>query len=121
MSILRRILGISMWDRWRNNDIRARLHLEQDVISMIQRRRLLYFGHANRMKEDRIPYIALHGRVHGTRPVGRPRRRWIDGIRDDCDDLGLSLHQAFNATADRSKWREMVDELPRRTHVSQRP
>ena len=91
MSVLRRILEISMWDRWRNNDIRERLHMEQDVISMIQRRRLLYFGHVNMMKENRIPYIALHGRVHGTRSIGRPRRRWIDGIRDDCDEMSLSF------------------------------
>ena len=121
MSVLRRILGISIRDRWRNNDIRERLHMEQDVISMIQRRRLLYFGHVNRMKENRIPYIALHGRVHGTRSIGRPRRRWIDGIKDDCDEMGLSLLQAFNTTADRNEWKELVDELPRRTWVSQRP
>ena len=107
MSVLRRILGISIRDRWRNNDIRERLHMEQDVISMIQRRRLLYFGHVNRMKENRILYITLHGRVHGTRSIGRPRR-WIDGIKDDCDEMGLSLLQAFNITNDRNRWKELL-------------
>ena len=97
-----------------------RLHMEQDVISMIPRRRLLYFGHVNKMKENRILYITLHGRVHGTRSIGRPRKRWIDGIKDDGDEMGLSLLQVFNTTVDRNGWKELVDELPRRTWVSKR-
>ena len=74
------------------------------------------------MKENRIPYIPLHGSVHGTRSIGRPRR--IDGIRigDDCDGMGVPLLQALILLlTEKLVWKEMVDELPRHTCVLQRP
>ena len=121
MTVLRRILGITRRDRWRNQDVRSQLDLARDVVQEIQQRRLAYFGHVCRMSGHRIPNIALYGRVHGTRPVGRPRRKWMDGIRDDCSELGLSTYEVVEATQDRTTWRSVMKELPRRTPVSQRP
>ena len=121
MSVLRRILGINRRDRWRNEAVRSQFELTRDVVQEIQQRRLNYFGHVCRMKGHRIPNIVLHGRIHGVRPVGRPKRRWLDGIRDDCLDLGLTTYEAVNTTQDRDHWRCMMKKLPRRTSVSQRP
>jgi len=121
MSVLRRILGITRRDSWRNLAVRSQFELIRDVVQEIQQRRLGYFGHVCRMKGHRIPNIVLHGRIHGTRPVGRPRRRWFDGIRDDCIDMGISTYEAVKSTQDRVHWRTMMKKLPRRTSVSQRP
>jgi hypothetical protein len=35
-----------------------------------------------RMGEDRKVYKVLVGQAEGKRPLGRPRHRWEDGIRD---------------------------------------
>jgi hypothetical protein len=35
------------------------------------------------MGEDRKVYTVLVGKPEGKRPLGRPRRRWEDGIRMD--------------------------------------
>jgi len=121
MSVFRRILGISRRDRWKNEDIRTILGISTNVVDEIQRRRLTYLGHVCRMKAERLPHISLFGRVHGSRPVGRPKKRWMDGIRSDCKELGLSTYQAVVSTYDRVQWRMMVNELPRRTVVSQWP
>ena len=121
MTVLRRILGITRRDRWKNEAVRSQFELTRDVVQEIQQRRLNYFGHVCRMKGHRIPNIALHGRIHGTRPVGRPKRRWLDGIQDDCLDLGLTTYEAVKSTQDRDHWRSMMKKLPRRTSVSQRP
>jgi hypothetical protein len=36
------------------------------------------------MGEERKVYKVLVGKPEGKRPLGRPRRRWEDGIRFDC-------------------------------------
>jgi hypothetical protein len=38
-------------------------------------------GHVARMGEERKVYKVLVGKPEGKRPLGRPRRRWEDGIR----------------------------------------
>jgi hypothetical protein len=40
-------------------------------------------GHVARMEEKRNVYRLLVGKPEGERPLGRPRRRWIDNIKMD--------------------------------------
>jgi hypothetical protein len=43
------------------------------------------------MGEERIVYKVLVGKPEGKRPLGRPRRRWEDGIRMDLREIGLEV------------------------------
>jgi hypothetical protein len=45
-------------------------------------------GHVERMGEERKVYRVLAGKPEGKRPLGRPRRRWEDGIRMDLRKIG---------------------------------
>jgi hypothetical protein len=45
-------------------------------------------GHVARMGEERKVYKVLVGKPEGKRPLGRPRRRWEDGIRMDLEEIG---------------------------------
>jgi hypothetical protein len=38
-------------------------------------------GHVTRIGEERKVYKVLVGKPEGKRPLGRPRRRWEDGVR----------------------------------------
>jgi len=40
------------------------------------------------MGEVRGVYRVLVGKVEGRRPLGRPRRRWVDNIRTDLQEVG---------------------------------
>jgi len=40
------------------------------------------------MGEERGVYRVLVGKPEGKRPLGRPRRRWVDNIRMDLQKLG---------------------------------
>jgi hypothetical protein len=115
MSVLRRICGVSLRDKWRNDDIKALLGIEIDVVERIQRRRLSYFGHVSRMKSDRVPLRMLNGRIHGNRPRGRPRRNWLDAVEEDCRERHITLLQACRLTEDRGQWQKMVFGPPRRS------
>jgi hypothetical protein len=41
------------------------------------------------MGEERKVYKVLVGKPAGRRPLGRPRRRWKDGVRMDLREIGL--------------------------------
>jgi hypothetical protein len=43
------------------------------------------------MGEKRNVYRLLAGKAQGKRPLGRPRRRWIDNIKMDLLEIGLSI------------------------------
>ena len=45
-------------------------------------------GHVARMGEERGAYRVLVGKPEGKRPLGRPRRRWVDNIRMDLQKVG---------------------------------
>jgi hypothetical protein len=43
------------------------------------------------MQEERKVYRILMGKPERKRPLGRPRRRWEDGIRMDLREIGWKL------------------------------
>ena len=67
---------------------------DRPIVIRIQARRLRYFGHVVRMGQHRLPNIALYSRVEGNRPKGRPRKRWLDNVTDDCYHRGWSIVEA---------------------------
>jgi hypothetical protein len=44
-------------------------------------------GHVARMGEKRNTYRLLVGNPEGRRPLGRPRRKWLDNIRMDLVEV----------------------------------
>jgi hypothetical protein len=48
------------------------------------------------MGEERKVYKVLVGKVEGKRPLGRPSRRWEDGIRMDLVETGLGVQIGFD-------------------------
>ena len=41
-----------------------------------------------RVGDERGVYRVLVGKLKGKRPLGRPRRRWVDNIRMDLQEVG---------------------------------
>jgi hypothetical protein len=57
-------------------------------ILIIKARRMRWVGHVERIVEERNAYRLLVGKPEGRRPLGRPRRRWVDNIRMDLVAVG---------------------------------
>jgi hypothetical protein len=53
-------------------------------------------GHVARKGEERKMYKVLVVKLEGKRPLGRPRRRWEDGIRMDFGEIGLGVWLGFD-------------------------
>ena len=50
---------MDLWkDRRRNVDVLKEMSIEKDIVDLLQVRRLTYFGHVNRMGNDRFPNTA---------------------------------------------------------------
>jgi hypothetical protein len=59
------------------------LYSSPSIIRMIKLRRMRWAGHVARMEEKRNAYRILVRKSEGNKPLGRPRRRWVDNIRMD--------------------------------------
>jgi hypothetical protein len=53
------------------------------IIGIIESRMINWVGHVARMGEERTVYRLSVGKPEGKRPLGRPRRRWIDNTEID--------------------------------------
>jgi hypothetical protein len=60
------------------------------------------------MGEKRKVYKVLVGKPEGNRSLGRPRRRWEDGIRTDLRETGLRGVDWIRLAQDRDRWRAVV-------------
>jgi hypothetical protein len=58
--------------------------------------------------EKSIMYRLLVGKPERKRPLGRPRRRWIDNIKIDLLRIGLNVVDWIGLAQDKYRWRALV-------------
>jgi hypothetical protein len=63
------------------------------------------------MREKRNTYRLLVGKPEGKRPLGRPRRRWVDNIRMDLGEVGWRGVEWIGLAQDRNRWRALVNTV----------
>jgi hypothetical protein len=91
--VLRRIFGpkrdetTGEWRRLHKKEFND-LYSTSNIIRIIKSRRMRWAGHVARMGEKKVSYRILVGRPEGSRPLGRPRRRWEDNIKMDLPAVG---------------------------------
>jgi hypothetical protein len=61
------------------------------------------------MGEKRNVYRLLVRKPEGKRPLGRPRRRWIDYIKMGLLEIGLAVVDWIGLAQDRYRWRALVN------------
>jgi hypothetical protein len=72
-----------------HNEELHNLYSAPGIIRQVKSRRLRRVGHVARVGEERKLYKVLVENPEGKRSLGRPRRRWEDGIRMDLRDISL--------------------------------
>jgi hypothetical protein len=99
--MLRRIFGpkgdevTGEWRKMHTGELHN-LYSSPDIIGQVKSRRMRWVGHVARMGEGRNVYRVLVGKPEGKRPLGRPRRRWEDGIRMDLREIGWGVWSGFS-------------------------
>jgi hypothetical protein len=96
-----------------------KLHIEElhnlysspRIIRMIKSRRMRWAGHVARMGEKKNAYRILVGKPEGKRPLGRPRRRWVDYIKIDIREIGWDGMDWIHLAQDRNQWVALVNTV----------
>jgi hypothetical protein len=72
-----------------HNEELHNLYSSPSRIRMIKSRRMRWSGHVARMGKERIAYRILARKPEGKKPLGRPRRRWVENIKMDLREIGM--------------------------------
>jgi hypothetical protein len=88
----------------RNVTIREVMEVQKNILEVTEEKRLRWFGHVKRMPGNRLPLKVLEWEPEGSRRRGRPKERWIDGVRRSLTNHGLTEED----TRDRDRWRNLV-------------
>ena len=78
---------------------------------VIKSRRMRWAGHVALMDEERGVYRVLVGKPEGKRPLGRHRRRWVNNVRMDLQEVGCGYVDWIGLTQDRDSWRTLVSAV----------
>jgi len=68
-------------------------------------------GHVARMGGKRRVYRILVGKPEERRPLGRPKRRWVNNIRMDLQEVGCGYVDWIGLAQDRDRWRTLVSAV----------
>jgi len=97
---LRRIFGprkeevTGEWRRLHNEELND-LYSSPNIVRVTKSRRMRWTGHVARKDEERGVYKVLVGKPEGKRPLGRPRRSWVDNSRMDLQDPGAAQFSPY--------------------------
>ena len=104
----RRMLRISWTEHVTNEEVFNRANTKPTLLDGLLKRRLAFHGHL--VRKGGITLDLMIGRLHGTRPRGRPRTTWL---KDLATQANISYKEAMTIPRDRKKWRSVGN--PRRT------
>ena len=101
MRMLRWILGISLKDKIRNEEMRCGV---VNIADKVRETRLRWYGHIMRRDKGEPVRDILELDIKGNRGRGRPKKRWIDCVKEDLNEKELTVDMA----KDRKGWRSRI-------------
>lgn len=105
MRCLRCMLGVSLLNRIRNDEIRRRLGVKIPIVELVKQKRLRWFGHVVRRHRSGYVHRAYSQDFTKKRLPGRPKKRWRDQIRED---LNLPIQTSERVAKDRDAWKRLT-------------
>src|SRR5437899_398898 len=102
-SMVRWMSGVTLKDRRSSEKLRCGLGIE-GVEEVVRRGRLRWFGHVERKEADDWVSKCRNLVVVGGVRKGRPRKTWMECVKEDMDECGLKKEDA----QDRSLWRRLI-------------
>ena len=98
------------WRKLHNEELND-LYSSPNIVRVIKSREMRWAGHVARMGEEREVYRILVGKPEGKRPLGRHRRRWVDNIRMDLQEVERGYMDRIGLAQDRDSWRTLVSAV----------
>ena len=114
--VLRRVFGprrdelTGEWRRLHNEELND-LYSSPNIVLVIKSIRMRWAGHVARMGEERGCIGSWWGNRRERDHWGRPRRRWVDNIRMDLQEVGCGYMDWIGLTQDIDRWRTLVSAV----------
>ena len=89
IQMIRRMCDVSMKDRRTSEELRKLVGV-QSITTVIRSGRLRWYGHVMRKSNDDWVKKCMEYRVEGRRPIGRPRRTWLESVEADMAELEIN-------------------------------
>jgi len=106
----RRYEGTGKWRRLHNEELND-LYSSPNIVRVIKSRRMKWAGHVAHMGEKMVVYRVLVGKPERKRPMGTPRRKWVDNIRMDIEVVGRGCMDWIGVAQDRDGWQRLVSAV----------
>ena len=103
MKMLRFAMGVTRKDKIRNKHIRSTIKVEQLGMKM-REGRLRWYGHVMRRDQEYVGRKMMEMELLGKRKRGRPKRRFLDAVKEDMREVGVKEMDV----EDRKMWRMMI-------------
>ena len=104
MKCLRSMAGVSRLDRLRNEEVRERTGVREELAARVDMNVLRWFGHVVRMDSERLSKRVLNAKVDGRNIRGRPRFGWMDGVKKALNGRGMDVREANEHARNRNEW-----------------
>ncbi|KAK4871484.1 hypothetical protein RN001_015608 [Aquatica leii] len=89
MQYWRKSCGLVRTDRIRNIDIRKKLEVERNIIEEVEKKQLIWYGHVQKMEDERWPKKTIKWVPPERRKRGRPKKKWIQEMETAKAARGL--------------------------------
>ena len=96
-------MGVTRKDKIRNKHIRSTVKVEQLGMKM-REGRLRWYGHVMRRDQEYVGRKMMEMELPGKRRRGRPKRRFLDAVKEDIGEVGVKEMDV----EDRKMWRMMI-------------
>ena len=110
MRCLRRTVNKTRRDKVRNSTIREMVGTTP-VIHHINKQKIKWFGHLHRMEPNKLASKAYTMRISGYKARGRPRKTWIQGVKEVLGDHKIPLGQAVSLARNRKLFLPSTPQL----------
>ena len=117
MWLYRRLLRVKWDDRRTNVSILEELKVKRELVGIVKKRKLAFFGHAIRNKRCTIMKDMIQGSLEAGRKKGRPRTHYMQNVREWSD---LSTYSVYSKARDRDVWRGVVSKAMRAVNTEGR-
>jgi hypothetical protein len=92
-----------------HNEELHNLYSSPNIIRMIESRRMRWAEYNARIGETRNAYKISAEKQEGKKPLGRPRRRWVDDIQMDLRETGWDAVDWIELAQNRDQWRALAN------------
>ena len=95
--MIRMICGVTLSNRVKSLELQGRLGLIDDIITVVRKATLRWFGHMFRRESSVGIKKAFEFRVEGKAGRGRPNKTWYEAVKTDMNVLGIKESEAWDS------------------------